>query len=307
MLRMALYPGLVVALPVAALLVACDKKPSGQPNSGASSSASVTAASMSPPPASALVEKIEVPLCRVIAVRPKKGAPADASSGARAPAVGTAFDGRDFLDLGDETEVALRHGTTTRELTLRGPGRFLPCFLGTETVLIATGTVKTTAGAGARAGAEVILATPLGALHFADAALEVRVGEREFDARVDTGGATLVLASGRKNVADGGTPDLVLGPKGRKRLSGAVAAADLVSRCRETAGALGASPPAPAPSASSSRTHLGQWSVAQLKARQDTRWACAIARAAVGRLDGPERDRLWAEITASDPIWKALP
>jgi hypothetical protein len=42
-------------------------------------------------------------------------------------------------------------------------------------------------------------------------------------------------------------------------------------------------------------------------ARQGTRWACAIARAAVGRLDGPERDRLWAEITASDPVWQAAP
>jgi hypothetical protein len=302
---MALSPGLVVALPLAALLVACEKKPSGQPNSGAS--ASVSAAALSPPPPSALVEKIEVPLCRVIAVRPKKGAPADASIGAGAPAVGTALEGRDFLDLGDETEVALRHGTTTRELTLRGPGRFLPCFLGTEAVLIATGTVKTTAGAGARAGAEVILATPLGALHFADAALEVRVGERELDARVDTGGATLVSAGSQKNVADGGPHDLVLGPKGRKRLSGAVVVDDLVSRCLEAASALRASPPAPAPSTSSSRTLLGQWSVAQLKTRQGTRWACAIARAAVGRLDGLERDRLWAEITASDPTWRASP
>jgi hypothetical protein len=260
-----------------------------------------------PPLPSTLVEKIEVPRCRVITVRPKKGAPADASSGTQAPAVGTAFEGRHFIDLGDETEIALRHGTTTRELTLRGPGRFLPCFLGTETVLIATGTVKTTAGAGARAGAEVILATPLGALHFADAALEVGVGERELDVRVYTGGATLVLASGQKNVADGGPPDLVLGPNGRKRLSGADVTADIVSRCREAAGVLGASPPAPAPSASSSRTLLGQWSVAQLRARQGTRWACAIARAAVGRLDGPERDRLWAEITASDPVWQAAP
>jgi hypothetical protein len=305
MVRMALSPGLVVALPLAALLVACEKKPSGQPNSGAS--ASVSAASLSPPPPSALVEKIEVPLCRVIAVRPIKGAPADASIAARAPAVGTALEGRDFLDLGDETEVALRHGTTTRELTLRGPGRFLPCFLGTETVLIATGTVKTTAGAGARAGAEVILATPLGVLHFADAALEVRVGERELDVRVDTGGATLVSASGQKGVADGGTPDFVLGPKGRKRLSGAVVTSELAFRCREAARALGASPPAPAPSASSSRTLLGQWSVAQLRARQGTRWACAIARAAVGRLDGIKRDRVWAEITASDPTWRASP
>ena len=298
-----LFPGLLVALPLAVALGACEKKPSGQPNP----SASVAASSLPPLRPSALVERTEVPLCRVIAVRPKKGAPADASIGARAPAVGAALEGREFLDLVDETEVALRHGTTTRELTLRGPGRFLPCFLGTETVLVATGTVKTTAGAGARAGAEVILATPLGVLHFADAALELRVGERELDARVDTGGATLVSASGKKGVPDAGAPDLVLGPKGRKRLSGAVVASDLVSRCRETAGALGASPPAPAPSISSSRTLLGQWSVAQLKARQGTRWACAIARAAVGRLDGPERDRLWAEITASDPVWQASP
>jgi hypothetical protein len=234
----------------------------------------------------------------VIASRPNPGKAADA--GAPAPAVGTLFEGKEWLELG-AFEVVLRHASTTRELSLRGPGRFLPCFLGTETVLVAAGWVKTTAGAGARAGAEVVLATPFGTLHFADAALEARVGERELEVKVETGVATLVPAAGPKPGADACAPDQVLGPKSKKRLSGAVDAKALIERCGEASSPLGTTPP----TAPSARSELGKWSVAQLRARQTARWACATARAAAGRDSEPERTRRSREIDGLDRVWQA--
>ncbi len=278
-------------------LVACESThsspstPSARPSASAVRSARpVVPASAEPPP--------ELPRCRVITARPNSGKAADA--GATAPAVGTVLEGRDWLELG-AFEIVLRHASTTRELALKGPGRFLPCFLGTETVLVAKGTVKTTAGAGARAGAEVVLATPFGTLHFADAALEARVAERELEVKVEGGVVTLVEGANPKASADAGTPDLVLGPKSKKRLSGAVNGKLLVERCGEASGPLGTTPP----TAPSARSELGKWSVAQLRARQTARWACATARAAAGLLEDPERTRVIGEIDRVDRVWLA--
>jgi hypothetical protein len=256
-------------------------------------------------------EKPEVSLCRVIAVRSLAGADAGAGAGAdagadagagRTLAVGAIVDGNEWLELGGQTEVVLRHSLTTRELALRGPGRFVPCFVGTETVLVARGSVKTTAGAGARAGAEVVLATPFGTLHFADAALELRVADRELLATVETGTVTLVPAG--PLAADGGTPELTLGARGRKKLGATVEPKKLIALCEAAARPLETPPPRPVAGVPSARAALGEWSVAQLRARQAARWACATARAAIGRENDPERKNLWDEIGTVDRVWQ---
>ena len=277
-------------------LVACESKSAGPPAPSARPSA--TAVRTAPPPPAPAEPPPELPRCRVIAARPNPGKAADA--GTPAPAVGTVFEGREWLELG-AFEVVLRHASTTRELSLRGPGRLLPCFLGTETVLVSAGTVKTTAGAGARAGAEVVLATPFGTLHFADAALEARVAERELEVKIVNGVVALVPGASPRAGPDAGAPDLVLGPKSKKRLTGDVDAKLLVERCGLASQPLGTAPPA-APSA---RSELGKWSVAQLRAWQAARWACATARAAIGREKEPERTRLGSEIDGLDRVWQA--
>jgi hypothetical protein len=281
------------------VLAGCRSEASGKPNATASATAS--AARVTPPAPVPPLEK-EVTLCRVIALRAAAGPKADASSEASAPAIGTALEGREWLELTGKTEVALRHSATTRELALRGPGRFLPCFLGTETVLVARGAVKTTSGAGARAGAEVILATPFGTLHFADAALELRVGERDAEANVASGTATWVLAAAP--TPDGGSSDLVLGAKGRRKVAGDAVTAELVFRCGEAARPLGTEPPRLSAGEPSARARLGEWSVTQLRARQTARWACAAARAAAGRENATERIRWWAELSKVDRVWR---
>ena len=126
----------------------------------------------------------------------------------------------------------------------------MPCFLGTETVLVASGSVTTTAGAGARAGAEVIVGTPFGTLHFADAALQAIVTARTLEVRVETGVGTLVPAAAPLAAPDASLTDLVLGPKSKKKVSGVVAASELVARCAEASRIL--DQPAPAVSGSPS-------------------------------------------------------
>src|SRR5262245_25847374 len=210
--------------------------PSARPSATAVRSVPRPVAPAEPPP--------EVPRCRVISARPNPG---KSDAGVPGPAVGTVLEGREWLELG-AFEVVLRHASTTRELSLRGPGRFLPCFLGTETVLVSQGSVKTTAGAGARAGAEVVLATPFGTLHFADAALEARVAERELEVKVENGVVTLAEARGATSGKDAGASELVLGPKSKKRLSGDVDTKVLVESCSEASRPLSTTPP-PSPSA----------------------------------------------------------
>jgi hypothetical protein len=96
----------------------------------------------------------------------------------------------------------------------------------------------------------------------------------------------------------------VLGPKSRKKLAGVVNSNELVARCGEASRVLEKPPPA-AKGSPSARAELGRWSVAELKARQAARWACATARAAAGRQDGPEASKRFAEIFASDRVWQA--
>jgi hypothetical protein len=258
---------------------------------------------MVPPPLPPTPESADVALCRVIDVRSNPGT-SDGGAAPQGPAIGTALDGRDWLELGANTEVVLRHATTTRELALRGPGRFLACFQGTETVIVASGEVKTTAGAGSRAGAEVILGTPFGTLHFADASLDLRVGERALDVAVEAGVVTFVPAAGKKATADAGSPDVVLGPKSKKRLAGNVDAKELVARCGEASSSIATAPPTLAAGAPSARALLGRWSVDQLRARQAARWACASARAAAGRQQDSEGNALSTEINALDKVWQ---
>jgi hypothetical protein len=244
-----------------------------------------------------------VPGCRVIARRATPGSAPDAGVDQRAPDLGTAFDGEQWVDIGANTEVVLRHAETTRELALRGPGRFLPCFLGSETVLVASGSIKTTAGAGARAGAEVVLGSPFGTLHFSDASLVLEVRPKELEVTIETGAATLVpsLSGG-----DAGPGDIQLRTKSKKKLGGPKSPKELIADCSVTSLPLRSPPPVPPPG-SSARALAGQWAVDQLKARQAARWACATARAAIGREEGSERHRLWDQISSLDRVWQAAP
>jgi hypothetical protein len=196
--------------------------------------------------------------------------------------------------------VSLRHSETRRELVLFGPGRFRACPRGEETVIIGRGSVSTTAGPGARAGADVHIGTPFGVVHFGDAALKVAVTEARASVHVTQGDASI----GGRTPADKGTvPPSVQGPNGRVELGGRRDENELVAECESALAAL-ASPrplssavPSAAPSASAG-SNLGQWAVQKLRARQLGRYACMRAQAAVTGVDGPDATRLWDLVTA---------
>jgi hypothetical protein len=90
-------------------------------------------------------------------------------------AKGTVLDGKRWLQLEEGSVVAIRHATSTREMTLKGPGLMLPCLDGDEDVLVARGVVETSTGAGVRPGAEVRIATPFGTVSYGDASVVANV------------------------------------------------------------------------------------------------------------------------------------
>jgi len=221
--------------------------------------------------------------CRVLGVKGLK------PGAAPPPSVGTRLGALGWFELEDGVELAVKHGDTLREFELIGPGRFLVCPGGDETVLVASGSLTTTAGAGARAGAVVTLATPLGVIEYPDAELRLDVGASKLSLAVKQGQATLVQIAKRGTAAP--HPESVRAPAGHSELHGAVNTAELVERCeelREQAGSPGSAP--------SDATERARWAVARMQARIDARLTCEVARAATGRLAEAERSRFEAQL-----------
>lgn len=269
-------PSLVLTAVLAA--AGCREKP--KPAPAASARASARPAPVPRPPSSAGAPKPAPVGCRVLTLQ---------GNAPSAPKPGDLLDGRSFFELPEGAVLSLRHSETTRELTLKGPGRFRACPKGEELVAVTRGTVTTTSGPGARAGAEVRLATPFGVVRFADAALTLRVTAEEAAVSVTQGYA---VVDGRTK-EDGPAQSPVSGPRGRSTFRGRSDAKALVAACEKQAAGLAT--PVPAGSASE---NLGRWAVERLKARQAARYACSRALAAVGLVEGPDADRLWDQVSA---------
>lgn len=231
----------------------------------------------------------------MIAVKTKGPAPAGT------PGVGSKLTGRSWFELADGVELALKHGETLRELSIVGPGRFLVCPDGDESVLVARGSVTTTPGPGSRAGAEVTLATPFGVVEYPDAELRLEVNDNGIVLGVKQGSATLV-----PNANAPAAPKTLRAPSGHAELRGKVDTDALRKRCEEARESVAAGVAVPAPSAASER---GRWAVTRLEARRFARRACAAAHAAIGRLAEPERtlaeDQLLGRKTPAAPATNA--
>jgi hypothetical protein len=273
-------------------LSACRRHESGPPRGTASPPASAASAgavasassSAESPPAGSATAPTALPNgCRVLAVKGSK------PGAAPPPSVGTRLTGLGWFELADGVELALKHGDTLRELSLLGPGRFLACPAGDETVLVASGSVATSAGAGARAGAVVTLATPFGVIEYPDAELRLEVAAGKLSLAVKHGQATLVASAKRGAAAP--KPETVRAPAGRAELRGTVNTSELVARCDERRAA--ARSPVSAPSDAGARA---RWAVARMQAHRDARLACEVAHAATGRLAEPERRDFEAQL-----------
>lgn len=269
---------------------ATEAAPSARAPSSRASSSSLPAIPRLP---SALPEQRQIQRvgCRVLSVF----GPNAKTSGAAYQ--GRFFDGNGWLELGADVGLSLKHSETTREFAVHGPGRFLVCPGGDESVLVASGVFSSTAGPGSRAGAEVLVGTPFGAVRYGDANLRLDVRPKGLELNVKKGSAVL----DRPSETDAGSATRTLeGPDGRVSFVASADAERLVAQCTELRARVARGRKPSVPAAASAGPLLSNWAVAQLKARQEARIACATASAASSLRDEPARSRLMSLLGTPD-------
>ncbi|HEX3775199.1 MAG TPA: hypothetical protein VHV51_12090 [Polyangiaceae bacterium] len=275
--------------------------PSASATLTASTAPSISASAENAPAEAGTARMIsEKSACRALAVSGKArvdGTPVN---------VGTLLDGEHWLELDENSTLSLRHTQTSRELKLLGPGLFLPCRHGSEQFLLARGRLSTSTTLGVRPGAEVLIATPLGSIHYGDAAIDVQFDTRGLHLRVNGGKAWLEpadpeLAKPIKNPLlvkqEARVPSNHTMPKAR---------ADACQKAAEAAAASAAR--VLAPPNSGQEGSLGTRAAAQMRDRAAARATCSVAAAATGTVADPaERQSLWASIAHSDELWQSVP
>lgn len=287
---------LLLALP---LVAACEAEPRGpsRAESTALAAASVRAApplSVVAPPAS--VRPVNPGSCRIVA------ASGQAMLGADPLAVGTLLDGSAWVSLEQGARLTLKHVESGRELSLSGPARFRACHRGVEQLLLARGTVTTTAGAGARPGAEVLLATPLAALRYTDAELSLTVDERSLAVTLRVGRAELEPSAALPGVAR----QTLAARKEQRWSSGSSDASALMAACGRAAGLASAA--AQRVAERSSAEPLGKRAREHVRARRAARTSCAVAAAAAGLAADPQASAgLAAEAQKWETLWETIP
>ena len=238
-------------------------------------------------------------MCRAIRVT---GSPA--LEGGASVRRGDALDGHRWLTLEGGSEVVIRHADSSREYALVGPARALPCRAGAEEVLIESGRFRAAPGGGARAGALVLVATPLGTLRYGNAELLLRATSRTNEIQVNSGSAWVEPGAGAKR---DGKPALV-GPKASGRLlrlpghtpAGLVAACE---RAADEAAAmarllLGKAPP----------KSVGTAAAEHMRLRSSARQACLIAEASLGLAKEPDdAKQLRDRVVLANRRWQDVP
>jgi hypothetical protein len=237
--------------------------------------------------------------CRALAVAGKanvEGAPI---------AIGTVLDGEHWVQLEDGSSVSLRHSLTSRELKLIGPGLVLPCRHGLEQVLLSEGKLSTFSSLGVRPGAEVLIATPSGTIHYGDAALDVQFGPKGLRVRVKEGEAWLEP----RDPAETPPKNPLRSPKEAALPASKLGASGLAEACKASAEAAASSALLVLqPNAAARGDSLGKRAAAQMRDRNAARASCATAAAATGGVADPaERQSLWASIAHSDELWQSVP
>ena len=290
----------------ALLLFACGK--GGHDHATPAADGSASASSAAAPAPSAAISAVTPPTpprdptCRALRVE------GDAKVGDTPLVSGAELDGSDWVTLGPGASVTLKHASTGRELALAGPARFRACRRGREQLLLAQGKVTVGSSMGARPGAEVVIATPVAAVRYADAdfvlqldekrlGVEVRAGQVEIDSAAPAApGAAHVkglkspLRAKDKLVVPLGKPDVAL----------------LMSRCQATAEA--AAETARKVGDKSAAEPLGERAQAHVRARKAARAACTIAAAATGLVADPAAAAgHWAEAVRWEGLWETIP
>jgi hypothetical protein len=211
-----------------------------------------------------------------------------------------------WLDLAGKAVVAVKDTETGRELVFTGPGRIYPCVAGEERFYVARGGVRTTAAAGARPGAEVLVATPHGVVRYGDARLDIKVDPGAIAVRAHVGDAWFEIPTpdgtgiSEEKVAAGTRLE-------RKGLSVDVKA--LVGTCDATAKvAEERARVVLKPGPSEQATPLGARAAEHMRARRSARFACALAAAALGTVENVgDRDAYDQALGRAEARFRGMP
>ena len=298
------FPRLSVLSLAVTLLCACGKSADdkGKSNAAASASAADSAAavvSARPEVSAAPAPPRRDPTCRALRVE------GQATVGDAVLSQGAELDGSEWVRLGTGASLTLKHASSGREIALAGPAVFRACRRGREQVVLAEGKVTVGTGMGARPGAEVLIATPVAGVRYADAefslsldqkrlSVEVRSGQVEVDPAVP---ATSTSKAPRSPLH---AKDKLVIPLGKPDVPA------LMLRCKDAAEAAESSArrvgdrAAPEP--------LGERAQAHVRARKIARAACTIAAASTGLVADPVAAAgFWAEAARWEGLWESIP
>jgi hypothetical protein len=291
-------------LGLALLLLACGK--TGGEHGASSSASPVPSAEASiatPAPSVAPAPPPRAPTCRALRVE------GDAKVGDAVLASGSELDGSEWVTLAKDASVTLKHANSGRELSLSGPALFRACRRGREQVLLARGKVTVGSGMGARPGAEVLIATPVAGVRYADAEFSLQLDEKRLTVEVRAGQVEVdaVPAAPRPGAATPKGPKSPLHAKDKLVVPlGKPDVAALMSSCQAAAEAAEAS--ARKVGDKSSPEPLGERAQAHVRARKAARAACTIAAAATGLVADPVAAAgLWADAARWEGLWETIP
>lgn len=288
-------PGWVAAGVLAAWLAGCSKAPTEQ-HAPAAPSASAAATPAAPSASAVPSSARRAPICRALRVV------GEARQGDAPLSSGTELDGSEWITLASGASFTLKHSSSGRELSFAGPARLRVCSRGREQVLLARGKLEAGSGLGARPGAEVLVATPIAALRYADAELTLSLDGQQLEVALRAGQAevdpALPKQAGVKSPLRG--KDKLRLPLGKPDPTG------LMARCKEAAEAAAAS--ARHVRDKSAAEPLGQRAQANVRARRSARAACSVAAAATGLVADPVASAgLWAEAQRWEELWESIP
>lgn len=239
--------------------------------------------------------------CRALEV---KGRVADEAG--RLLTTSAPLDRAAWLALDRGATLAIKNTVTGRELVFSGAGRVYPCVGGEEQFYLARGGVRTAAVAGARPGAEVLIATPHGVVRYGDARLDIEVASNAVVVHADVGDAWFESPS-----ADGAgmSEEKVAAGARLERKGLTVDVKALVGTCETTAQAAEERARAvlkPGPSDRSAP--LGKRAAEHMRARRAARFACAVAAAALGTIENVgDRESLVQALGRAEARYRGVP
>jgi hypothetical protein len=224
----------------------------------------------------------------------------DAKVGAAPLVTGAEVDGSEWVTLGAGGSLTLKHTQTGRELAIAGPALFRACRRGREQLLLARGTVQAGVGMGARPGAEVLIATPIAAVRYAEAGFQLKLSDEQLDLQVNVGQLELDSASDKPLESPLRAKEKLRVPLGKPD------ATELMARCRVSAEAALAT--ARRVSDPAAAEPLGERAAAHVKARKKARSTCTIAAASIGLVADPAQSAgLWADAARWEGLWETIP